>query len=65
MKLAEVGSAARNVADYIEKHGDEANLAIVTAQLKLAVDRLQVVRQMHVSDMAEHVIEEQSIWGEL
>jgi len=65
VKLTEVATAARNVADYIDKHGDGSDICIVIAQLKLATDRLLVIQQMRVSDMAEHVVEEQGIWGEL
>lgn len=68
INLSDVAAAAKGVAEYIERNGEEANLEIVVAQLKLASDRLLLVKMARlerVADMANDIVEEKALWGEL
>ena len=68
MTRQDVSSALRSAADYLDKHGAEANLDLVAEQIRLAGDRLFVLRNPQALspsvDMTEQLAEEQAQWGE-
>lgn len=65
MQISDIGTAARNLADYIDLKGDQADLRVVSAQAGLIfghVTELQDRKAAMVDSWAEDNL---PLWGEL
>jgi hypothetical protein len=45
MQISDIGTAARNLADYIDLNGESADMALVVAQVGLIAERTERVRR--------------------
>lgn len=53
MQISDIGTAARNLADYIDLKGEDSDMQVVVAQVSLIVDRAKEVQFDRVPEMVK------------